>query len=327
MELIEKVDHPGQLDTAAPARLVDQLAGVVLGNPTALRIAVAAFLAGGHVLFEDSPGVGKTVLAKAMALSIGGTSGRVQGTPDLLPSDLTGVSIYHEDTREWAFTPGPLFHHVVVVDELNRATPRSQSALLEAMAERTVSVDGTTHSLPDPFLVIATQNPHGDVGTFPLVAGQRDRLAVSLSLGLPGREVERRLVTGSGGDRELSHLVPVAPLPTWIALRSALETEVVLHDVVVDYALDLIDVVRSRAGGDSPVSTRAAMVLLAVARGHAAVEGRSYVAPDDVQAIAVAVLAHRVIDVVAGHLPSARQFVEQIVRTLPVPPRPAGVSR
>ncbi len=176
------------LGSGAAGALVDRAASVLLGSREPIVLAVDAFLAGGHVLFEDVPGVGKTLLAKALARSIGGTFGRVQGTPDLLPSDLTGISYLDEDRRSWVFRPGPLFHNVVLVDEINRATPRTQSALLEAMAEGQVTVDGTTHQLPDPFLVLATQNPQvDDPGTFPLVAGQRDRFAVSVSLGLPGR--------------------------------------------------------------------------------------------------------------------------------------------
>ncbi len=193
--------------TAVPAAvqaLQDQLARVVYGSPQPLQLTIAAFLASGHVLLEDQPGVGKTLLAKALARSLGGSFGRVQGTPDLLPSDVTGVSIYEEDTHDWRFQPGPLFNQVVLVDELNRATPRTQSALLEGMAERQVSIDGTTHALPSPFFVIATQNPQDDVGTFPLVAGQRDRFTVSVSMGLPGREAERLLVRGYGGEAALA---------------------------------------------------------------------------------------------------------------------------
>lgn len=308
----------------AVAALVDQISSVVLGDPTPIVLAVAGFLAGGHVLLEDVPGVGKTLMAKAVARSLGGSFGRVQGTADLLPTDLTGVSIYEESDHDWSFRPGPLFHNVVLVDELNRATPRTQSALLEAMAEQQVSVDGTSHELPDPFLVLATQNPQDDLGTFPLVAGQRDRFAVSLSLGLPGRRAELELVAGRGGEPRLAQLQPVANLATWQQLRALLDDRMYLHDVVAGYALDLVDNARSRLGATAPLSTRAALVLLRVARAHALIMGRDHVAPDDVQAVTVAVLSHRIVDATNGHLPTARSWITDLVRYVPVPPVPGA---
>ncbi len=304
--------------------LVHGASRVLIGDPQPIRIAAAAFLAGGHILFEDIPGVGKTLLAKTLARLIGGSFGRVQGTPDLLPSDLTGVTVFEDDTRSWTFHPGPLFHNVVLADELNRATPRTQSALLEAMAERQVTVDGVSHPLPDPFLVVATQNPQsGDLGTFPLVAGQRDRFAVSLSLGLPGREAELQVLNGHGGEVALDAVQSIAPLGRWIELRRALDG-VYVHPAVMRYALDLIDAVRQRAGSRQPISTRAALMLVRVARGHAMVAGRDHVAPDDVQAVAVAVLAHRILDAANDDLPTARSWIIEFVRQVPVPPPAAS---
>lgn len=300
--------------------LVDQVSGVVLGDSTPIRVATAAFVAGGHVLFEDIPGVGKTLLAKALARSIGGTFGRVQGTPDLLPSDLTGTTVYDDTTRTWEFRPGPLFNNVVLVDELNRATPRTQSALLEAMAEGQVTVDGTTHPLPDPCFVVATQNPHGgDLGTFPLVAGQRDRFAVSLSMGLPGRAAEERILAGTGGDAALTTLTPVADLATWRQVRAQLDA-IYVHPAVATYALDVIDAVRARAGAAQPLSTRAALALQRLARARALDAGRSFVEPDDLQAVAVPVLAHRIVDATSDDLPRARVWVAEILRQVTVPP-------
>ncbi len=300
--------------------LVDQVSGVVLGDSTPIRVATAAFVAGGHVLFEDIPGVGKTLLAKALARSIGGTFGRVQGTPDLLPSDLTGTTVYDDTTRTWEFRPGPLFNNVVLVDELNRATPRTQSALLEAMAEGQVTVDGTTHPLPDPSFVVATQNPHGgDLGTFPLVAGQRDRFAVSLSMGLPGRAAEERILAGTGGDAALTTLTPVADLATWREVRAQLDA-IYVHPAVATYALDVVDAVRARAGAAQPLSTRAALALQRLARARALDAGRSFVEPDDLQAVAVPVLAHRIVDATSDDLPRARVWVAEILRQVTVPP-------
>lgn len=307
---------------AAPAveALVTQVSSVVLGDPTPIRLATAAFLAGGHVLFEDIPGVGKTLLAKALAASIGGTFGRVQGTPDLLPSDLTGISVFDDRTRSWTFQPGPLFANVVLVDELNRATPRTQSALLEAMAEGQITVDGTTHALPQPFFVLATQNPHGgDLGTFPLVAGQRDRFALSLSLGLPGRDAETAILEGRGGDPALTGLAPVAPLEGWAHLRADL-AGVYVHPRVAAYLLDVVDAVRARTGSATPLSTRASVTLLRLARARAVAAGRSFVEPDDVQAVAVPALAHRILDATNDDLATARVWIANFVAQVPAPP-------
>lgn len=311
---------PTPTDTLAT--LVGSVSGVLLGEPHPIRLAAATFLAGGHVLFEDIPGVGKTLLAKAIAQAIGGTFGRVQGTPDLLPSDLTGVSYLDDDTRSWTFRPGPLFHNVVLVDELNRATPRTQSALLEAMAEGHVTVDGVTHPLPNPFLVVATQNPQrGDLGTFPLVGGQRDRFSVSLSLGLPGRPAEMAVLAGQGGDNALVGLGPVAGLDHWRHLRSGLD-DVFVHPTVAAYLLDLIDAIRSRIVPSPPLSTRASLAVLRLARAHATAEGRGYVEPGDVQAVAVAALAHRILDATDDDLPTARGWIASHLRSVPVPPSP-----
>ncbi|MEO6630018.1 MAG: AAA family ATPase [Aquihabitans sp.] len=310
----------GSPATASISALVEQVSAVVLGDPGSIWMAAAAFTAGGHVLFEDIPGVGKTLLAKALAASIGGTFGRIQGTPDLLPSDLTGVTVYDDDTRTWNFRPGPLFNHVVLVDELNRATPRTQSALLEAMAEGQVTVDGTTHRLPDPFFVVATQNPHGgDIGTFPLVAGQRDRFSVSLSLGLPGRDAELQVLSGSGGDHALAGLTPVADLATWRHIRNDLE-EVFVHPRVAVYVLDIVDAVRTQTSSSQPLSTRASLSLLRLARARALSSGRSYVEPDDVQAVAVPGLSHRILDATNDDLPTARAWIANFASTVPAPP-------
>ena len=301
--------------------LVGGASQVLIGDPQPIRVAAAAFLAGGHILFEDIPGVGKTLLAKALARLIGGSFGRVQGTPDLLPSDLTGVTVFDDDSRSWNFHPGPLFHNVVLADELNRATPRTQSALLEAMAERQVTVDGVSHVLPDPFLVIATQNPQsGDLGTFPLVAGQRDRFAVSLSLGLPGREAELQVLERSrrracaldpAADRALAPLDRAAP---------CVGRRVRASDG---------DAVRPRPGrrrapargiASTHLDTRRLDDACASPEPTRMVVGRDHVAPDDVQAVAVAVLAHRILDATNDDLPTARTWIAEFIRQVPVPP-------
>ncbi len=278
-------------DLRAPGALADALAGVVLGEAAPIRLAVAAFVAGGHVLIEDAPGVGKTLLAKALAAGIGGTFRRIQGTADLLPSEITGVDVFEPGSGTWAFRPGPLFAHVVLVDELNRATPRAQSALLEAMAEGQVSVDGTSRPLPDPFFVVATQNPFGDAGTFPLVPGQRDRFAVSIRLGVPIADTERAILLGHGGEAALARMAPVADTPVWVDTRAAVR-DVLVDAAVADYVLALVHRLRGSAGG-AGLSTRAALTVVHLARAWAVLDGRRYVLPDDVKAVAPAVLGHR----------------------------------
>ncbi|MEY2456744.1 MAG: MoxR-like ATPase [Acidimicrobiaceae bacterium] len=303
---------------AVAAALIDNVRRVVLGKDESIRLVVAGLLAAGHVLLEDSPGVGKTVLAKSVARSIGGSMGRIQGTADLLPTDITGVTTYDQSTGEWRFRPGPLFHNVVLVDEINRATPRAQSALLEAMAEGHATVDGADHPLPSPFFVLATQNPFGDVGTFSLVEGQLDRFAVAVSLGLPDREAERALLMGDGGTPELDKLEPVVDgadlAGAWVAVDQLVHTS----EAVVSYVLDLAATVRARAGTDRGVSPRATLTLLRVAKAHAVVDGRDFVAPDDVKAVAVPALAHRLGALATAGTEGAKALIQAAVASTTV---------
>jgi MoxR-like ATPase len=302
--------------------MLDAVTAVVLGHDAAVRLAVAGFLAGGHVLVEDSPGVGKTLLGKAMARAVGGTFGRVQATADLLPSDITGVTVFDPDQRTWTFRPGPVFNNVVLVDELNRATPRAQSALLEAMAEGHVTVDGVTHPLPRPFFVIATQNPRGDHGTFPLVSGQRDRFAARVHLGIPPPAIERALLRGHGGSPHLDGLVPVASPAAWAAAQEAVAA-VHVSDAVIGYIVELASAVRAHPAGDPELSPRASLTLQRVAQAGAVLGGRDFVLPDDVKLVAPAVLGHRLAPDGAGtrgEPARAADRVTTVLASVAVPP-------
>jgi MoxR-like ATPase len=298
--------------------VADNLGRVIRGQPDAIRLAVVALLSGHHLLVEDVPGVGKTLLAKALARSVGGSFGRVQGTPDLLPADLTGVSVFQRDSEAWVFRPGPLFAHVVVVDELNRSTPRTQSALLEAMEEGQVTVDGETHELPRPFFVIATQNPVEHAGTFPLIEGQRDRFGLVIQLGHPHRDAERELLLGTGGTDSLDALSAVTS-PHQVAGAVAAVRRIFCAPAVADYVIDVATATRHHHDAALGASPRASLSLLHSAKAHAALEGRHYVVPDDVRAVAKPGLAHRLLLSGANDLGAAAAVVEAILDTLPVP--------
>ncbi|MDF1596536.1 MAG: MoxR family ATPase [Acidimicrobiia bacterium] len=320
MQSVSPFPPPPPISGRAAQVAADLFANVTLalrGKPDQARLALAGLLSGGHLLIEDVPGVGKTLLAKAIARSVGGTFRRVQGTPDLLPADLTGVTIFRRQSETWEFQPGPLFANVVLLDEINRATPRTQAATLEAMEERQVTVDGHTHALPDPFLLIATQNPFEHAGTFPLVEGQRDRFSLVLELGLPGRESERELLLGHGGTAALARLKPVTD-PTALANAIAEVHRVPVHTAVTDYVLDITAATRSHPMVSLGASPRASLSLLRVAQAHATIVGRSFVAPDDVKRVAAAVLGHRII-LSGGDLRTATAVIDEILAKLAVP--------
>ncbi len=274
------------------ARLVANVELVVHGRRAQVELVVCAVLAGGHVLVEDVPGSGKTTLARAVARSLGGTFRRVQGTADLLPADITGSGVWEPQQRTFSFVPGPVFAHVVLVDELNRTPPRTQSAFLEAMDEAAVTVDGVRHALPDPFVVLATQNPLEQYGTYPLPEGQLDRFAVTLTLGPNDPATERRVVREQLDHATVDELGAVTTPEQLSAVRAEVRHTHVA-DSVLDHALRVVEATRNHPGVALGASTRAGLTLVRCAQGRALLAGRDHVVPDDVKALAPAVLGHR----------------------------------
>jgi len=295
---------------------------VITGKPGAVRLALTVLLAEGHILIEDVPGVGKTQLAKSLARSIDCSVRRVQFTPDLLPSDITGVSAYNQELRQFEFKPGPIFANVVLGDEINRASPKTQSALLESMEERQVTVDGRTYQLDPPFMVIATQNPVEMEGTYPLPEAQRDRFMARISIGYPDRAAELSLLETHGSSSPLDQLKPVAHASDVRALVSAVR-EIHVSPALRQYIIDIVGATRNAPELRLGASPRAALHLLRASRAHAALDERDFVLPDDVQALAVPVLAHRLLPsaeaMVGRDLPE--QVLASLVRRLPLPSR------
>ena len=317
-------DTPSPRDPKELAALLDALrknvAEVFLGKPEVVRLAVVALLAEGHLLLEDVPGVGKTLLAKALAKSLACRFNRIQFTPDLLPGDLIGVTIYREHSGTFEFTPGPLFAEVVVADEINRATPRTQSALLEAMSERQVTVDGQTRKLGPPFIVVATQNPHEFEGTYPLPESQLDRFMLRVKVGYPNRETERQILTAHRTGEPVDRLQPVINAADVVALQEHVRA-VRVDPAIADYVLALTEKTRDHAEIILGASTRAALALYRATQAFAVTDGRDYVVPDDVKALAEAVLAHRL--VTRGWTQSGQSdagpFVREILAAVRVP--------
>ncbi|MGL6075497.1 MAG: AAA family ATPase [Fimbriiglobus sp.] len=315
-------ETPPGLEAMIPrlGKLRENIASVFLGKPELIRLALVALLADGHLLLEDVPGVGKTLLGKAIAKSLDCAFHRVQFTPDLLPSDLIGTSIFNQQNQQFSFQPGPLFTQILLADEINRATPRTQSALLEAMSEKQVTVDGTTRKLGRPFLVLATQNPYEFEGTYPLPESQLDRFLVRLKVGYPTRESERMILKQHRAGEPVDSLQHVFSSHELQQLQD-FTRQVRVEDSVSEYILDLIQATRDHPEINLGASTRAALAYYRAVQAYAVLQGRNYVLPDDVKVLAEAVLAHRILTKAwdQGGRDDTASIVREIVARTPVP--------
>ncbi|TET32748.1 MAG: MoxR family ATPase [Anaerolineales bacterium] len=301
-------------------QLLENVEKVIVGKTDAIRLTITGLLCQGHILIEDVPGTGKTMLAKSIARSIGGTFNRIQFTPDMLPSDVTGVSMFNQKTNEFEYRQGPIVAQIVLTDEINRATPKTQAALLEAMEEHQVTIDGKTHPLPEPFLVLATQNPIEYEGTFPLPEAQMDRFLLRISLGYPSKTYEVQMLT----DQQLHH--PIEDLEQVIDIADLLKAQdavrsITVTDEIKRYIVELVETTRAHGEIYLGASPRGSLALFRTSQARAAILGREYVLPDDVKALAVPALAHRLIVGSAARIREvdAVDVIEEVLEKVPVP--------
>jgi MoxR-like ATPase len=305
---------------AIAQRLIENVEKVIFGKHEVVEQTVICLLCHGHLLIEDVPGVGKTMLAKALARSIGGTFKRIQFTPDLLPSDVTGVSVFNQKTREFEFRPGPILSQIVLTDEINRATPKTQSALLEAMEERQVTVDGITYQTPKPFLVMATQNPIEYEGTFPLPEAQLDRFLMRVSLGHPAPKEEIAIMEAQ------QYVHPIEKTEQVVSTEELLQAQeeikaLYIDPLVKEYIVELVNASRKHPDAYLGASPRGSLALFKTGQARAMLEGRDYVTPDDIKALSQVTLAHRLIISPAARIKNvdARHIVDELLRSVPVP--------
>ena len=309
-------------------RVIGNVERVIVGKRREVQMTLIGLLCEGHLLIEDVPGVGKTMLARSIAKSIGCSFRRIQFTPDMLPSDVTGVSMYNQKTREFEFRPGPLVAQIVLADEINRATPKTQSALLEAMEERQMTVDGVTYPMERPFLVLATQNPIEYEGTFPLPEAQIDRFMMRVSLGYPSAADEMRILELQREHHPVEDIGQIVTADELMAAQAAIK-RVYVDDLVKEYIVELANASRRHPDVYLGASPRGSLALFHATRAYAALEGRTYVIPDDVKTLLVATFAHRLIISPSARLKNveARAIVEQIAGSVPVPGMRAKVTR
>ncbi|ABK18950.1 AAA family ATPase [Syntrophobacter fumaroxidans] len=308
------MENNGKIDKA-----IHFLSQYLHGKERALELALTCFFSRGHLLIEDLPGLGKTTLAIAIAKVLGLTFGRIQCTSDLLPSDITGVSIFDKNTGAFIFQPGPIFNHIVLVDEINRATPKTQSALLEAMGEKQVTIEGRTYDLPRPFLVIATQNPTEQFGTFPLPESQMDRFMMKISIGYPPREAEREILRGGSKRRAIQALEPMMGKQEVMEIQDRIRTGVYLSEKVLDYLLNIIEATRANEYLLSGLSTRGALALVNTAKSSAFFSGKDYVVPENIKRVAEYVIPHRVLFREEYESVNKKEIIKSILEEVPVP--------
>lgn len=301
-------------------RIVQSVAQVIIGKRNEVRLTVLGLLSQGHILIEDIPGVGKTMMAKALSRSIGCTFSRIQFTPDMLPSDVTGVSLFNQKTREFEFRAGPIMAQIVLADEINRATPKTQAALLEAMEERQITVDGTTYKLDEPFLILATQNPIEYEGTFPLPEAQLDRFLLRIQLGYPSPAEELTVLSAQQYQHPIHNMYQVVSVQELLAAQQAIR-EIYVADEIKRYIVDLVNATRQHPDVYLGSSPRGSLALFHTAQARAAMAGRDYVIPDDVKALAEVTLAHRIIVGPAARIKdiSSRTIVQDVLANTPIP--------
>ena len=325
-EQYERTRRAGQTRQAAPSapeiaeRVAKNVGQVIIGKRHEVRLAVLGLLCRGHILLEDIPGVGKTMMAKSLAKALGCTFSRIQFTPDMLPSDITGVSIYNPKTREFEFRPGPIMAQIILADEINRATPKTQSALLEAMEEGQVTIDGATYGLSNPFLIMATQNPIEYEGTYPLPEAQLDRFFIRIQIGYPQPAEELAILSAQQYQHPIQNLRQVVSLPELLAVQQVVK-EVYVAKEVKQYIINLITASRRHPDVYLGSSPRGSLALFRASQARAAMAGRDYVIPDDVKALAEVTLAHRIIVGPAARIKNitSRSIVQDILQTTPVP--------
>lgn len=309
-----------QIVQSVAERVIQNVSQVIIGKRTEIRQTVLGLLSEGHILIEDIPGVGKTMMTKALARSIGADFSRIQFTPDMLPSDVTGISLFNQQNRDFEFRPGPIIAQIVLADEINRATPKTQAALLEAMEERQVTVDGITHKMPEPFLILATQNPIEYEGTFPLPEAQLDRFLLRIQLGYPNPDEELTMLSSQQYIHPLESVQQVIQINELLEAQSAVRNVYVANEVM-KYIIDIVNETRRHRDVELGSSPRGSLALFRTAQTRAAMAGRDYVIPDDVKALAEVTLSHRIflnLDARARDI-SKRQIIKDILVSTPVP--------